>query len=385
MRTIKNLAVPQNDDVKFPFSTILNETDTNDGTPVVEEIYGDVLTNLYKLLQVVGITPTGTQDSDTSQYQILEALKKLPNTLNDIEQILTLTGTVWSIPLPIELLPNKYFFVARASEAYSNGGIYTFEGSGATSYPFTSSGFKASDEVLIIIDQSGVRAYSLSFLESISDEIFTVMGLPIAFNDSNKMYYQSGGNLISDTPSINYLENIIRVDVSDGTVIVNDILISNGYVICFCLIPSTNVYFFRQFALTDLSVSAAVTLVGTTFGSTSNFSPYVYMKQGFVYITNSMNTSANDYSVSKLTYNAGTAQLTLASSLDLDVTFVKTSNAVVKNELLYTLVTGVLSSYSLTTGTKVLLGDYGSINGNLFGFNGKTYFSSGEVAKSWVL
>ena len=385
MRTIKNLPVPQNSDAKFPFSTIQNETDLVDGTPVVEEIYGDVLTNLYKLLQTTGVTPTGTQDNDLTQYQILEALKKLPNTLNDIEQILTLTGTVWSIPLPIELLPNKYFFVSRATDAYANGGTYTFKGSGATSYPFTSSGFKASDELLLILDTSGVRAYSLAFLDSISDEIFTVMGLPIAFNDSNKMYYQSGGNLISDTPSINYLESIIRVNVSDGTVLVNDILISNGYALCFCLIPSTNTYFFRQFALTDLSVSFAVALVGTSFANASNFSPYVYMKQGTVYVTNAMNANANDYSITKLIYSVGGATLTLASSLDLDATFVKTSNSVVKNELLYTLISGVLTSYSLTTGTKTVLGDYGSINGNLFGFNGKTYFSSGEVAKAWTL
>lgn len=385
MRTIKQLAVPQNSDPKFPQSTIQNETDTTDGTPVVEEIYGDILTNTYKLLEETGVEPTGTQDSDDSQYQILEAMKKLPNTLNDIEQILTLTGTVWSIPLPIELLPNKYFFIARASDAYASGGVYTFKGTGDTSYPFSSSGFKASDEVLIIIDTSGVRAYSLAFLDSISDEIFTVMGLPIAFNDSNKMYYQSDGNLVSDTPSINYLESIIRVDVSDGTVLVNDILISNGHVLCFCLIPSTNTYFFRQFALTDLSVSYAVALVGTSFANTSNFAPYVYAKQATVYVTNSMNSSANDYSITKLIYNTATAQLTFSSSLDLDVSFVKTSNSVVKNDLLYTLVTGVLSSYSLTTGTKTVLGDYGSINGNLFGFNGKTYFSSGEVAKAWQL
>lgn len=385
MRTIKQLAIPQNSHAKFPFSTIQNETDILDGTPVVEEIYGDVLTNLYKLLQVVGLTATGTQDNDVTQYQILEALKKLPNTLNDIEQILTLTGTVWSIPLPIELLPNKYFFVARATDAYAAGGVYTFKGTGATSYPFTSSGFKAADELLLILDTSGVRAYSLAFLDSISDEIFTVMGLPIAFNDSNKMYYQSGSNLVSDTPSINYLENIIRVDVSNGTVLVNDILISNGYVLCFCFIPFTNTYFFRHFALTNLSVSFAVALVGTAFESASNFSPYVYAKQATVYVTNAMNANANDYSITKLIYNVGAATLTLSSSLNLDATFVKTSNSVVKNELLYTLITGVLSSYSLTTGAKVVLGDYGSINGNLFGFNGKTYFSSGEVARAWSL
>jgi len=385
MKTIEQLAIPKQVDANYPFGAIINETDTEDGTPVVREVYNDHLVNNYKLLEEVGLTPTGAEDNETTGYQILEAHKLLPNKLNDIEQILTLTGTVWSIPLPIELLPNKYFFIARATDAYASGGIYTFKGSGATVYPFSSSGFKASDEILIIIDTSGVRAYSLAFLDTISDDIFTVMGLPIAFNDSNKMYYQSDGNLVSDTPSINYLENIIRVDVSDGTVLVNDMLISNGHIICFCLIPSTNTYFFRHFALTDLSVSFTVTLAGTSFSNTSNFAPYVYAKQGIVYVTNSMNSSVNDYSITKLIYDSTAATLTLSSSLNLDVSFVKTSNSVVKNELLYTLVTGVLSSYSLTTGVKNVLGDYGSINGNLFGFNGKTYFSSGEVAKAWQL
>jgi hypothetical protein len=385
MRTIKNLAVPQNSDPKFPFSTIQNEDDTLDGTPVVEEIYGDILTNNYKLLQTVGLTPTGTQDNDDTQYQILEALQILPNKLNDLEQILSLTGSVWSIPLNVDILPNKYFLIARASESYSNGGIYTFEGTGTVSYPFSSNGFNASDELLIILDQSGVRAYPLTFLLSASEQVSTVMGLPLSFNDSNKMYYQSDGNLISDLPSINYLEQIIRVDVSNGTVLVNDMFISNGYVICFCFIPATNNYFFRQFDLVDMSESFAVALSGTSFSSASNFLPYVFAKQGALYVTNGMNSTANDYTITKLLYNATSATLTFVSTVNINNTFVKTSNAVVKNEILYTLITGVLSSYNLADGTKTVLGDYGSINGNLFGFNGNIYFGSGEIAKIWQL
>ena len=383
MRTIKQLVIPQNSDAKFPFSTIKNETDTEEGTPVVEEIYGDVLTNLYKLLQTTGVTPTGTQDNDLTQYQILEALKKLPNTLNDIEQILTLTGTVWSIPLPVELLPNKYFFFAKATDLYQPGASYTFKGTGATVYPFSSSGFKASDELLLILDTTGVKAYSLSVLDAVSDEIITPMGLPLSFNDSDKMYYQTDGNLISDTPSVNYLEQIIRVNVSDGTVILNDIFVMNGYALCFCLIPASNTYFFRQFALSDLSVSVAVT--GITFGNTTNHSPYVYAKQGVVYVTNGANGTANDYAVNKYNYTGSTASMASVSSVNLDVSFVKTSNAVVVGDNLFTLVSGIFTKFSLNTGIKTDLGNYGGISGNIFGFNGKTYFGSGEVAKRWVL
>lgn len=383
MRTIKQLVIPQNSDAKFPFSTIKNETDTEEGTPVVEEIYGDVLTNLYKLLQTTGVTPTGTQDNDLTQYQILEALKKLPNTLNDIEQILTLTGTVWSIPLPVELLPNKYFFFAKATDLYQPGASYTFKGTGATVYPFSSSGFKASDELLLILDTTGVKAYSLSVLDTVSDEIITPMGLPLAFNDSDKMYYQTDGNFISDTPSVNYLEHIIRVNVSDGTVILNDIFIMNGYALCFCLIPASNTYFFRQFALSDLSVSVAVT--GITFGNTTNHSPYVYAKQGVIYVTNGANGTANDYAVNKYNYTGSTASMASVSSVNLDVSFVKTSNAVVVGDNLFTLVSGIFTKFSLNTGIKTDLGNYGGISGNIFGFNGKTYFGSGEVGKRWVL
>lgn len=385
MKTLAQQTFVKEVSAAHPFGAIINETDTNDGTPVVREVYNDHLVNHYKLLQKTGIVANGLEDNETNGYQIIEALEKLPNKLNDIEQILTKSGSVWSINLPIELLPNKYFFFAKATDDFVNGTSYTFEGTGLTSYPFTSMGFNASDEVLIILDTSGVRAFSLSFLNNLSDNIFTVMGSPIAFNDSNKMYYQKDGSLVSDVPSINNLENIIRVDLSDGTILVNDILISNGFVICFCFKPSTNLYFFRQFSLYDLSVSFAVSLVGTSFASTTNYFPYVYAKQGFIYVTNAMNSSNIDYSISKLAYNPSTAQLSLVSSIDLDSSFEKTSNTVIKNDLLYTLVLGILSSYNLSTGAKIVLGNYGVVNGNLFGYNGKIYFGSGEVAKAWNL
>ena len=366
-----------------PFGAIINETDTNSGTPVVREVYNDHLVNHYKLLEKVGMTANGQEDSENNGYQIIEALEKLPNKLNDIEQILTKSGSVWSINLPIELLPNKYFFFAKATDLYQPGASYTFKGTGPTVYPFSSNGFKASDELLLILDTTGVKAYSLSVLDAVSDEIITPMGLPLAFNDSDKMYYQTDGNLISDTPSVNYLEQIIRVNVSDGTVILNDIFVMNGYALCFCLIPASNTYFFRQFALSDLSVSVAVT--GITFGNTTNHSPYVYAKQGVVYVTNGANGTANDYSVNKYNYTGSTASMASVSSVNLDVSFVKTSNAVVVGDNLFTLVSGIFTKFSLNTGIKTDLGNYGGISGNIFGFNGKTYFGSGEVAKRWVL
>jgi len=383
MKIIEQLSIPKQVDSDFPFGAIINETDTEDGTPVVREVYNDHLVNNYKLLEEVGITPSGAEDNETNGYQILEALKKLPNVLNDIEQILSLSTTIWSIPLNIDLLPNKYVFVARASEDYVAGTTYSFKGSTATEYPFTSSGFKASDELLIVIDQSTVRAYSLSALSNAPTEVFAVMGTPVAFNDTNKMWYQESGQLLSDVPSVDYLESIIRVDVSDGTVLLNDIFVLNGYVLCFCIVPASNTYFFRQFILTDLSASTAITLSGASFSNASDFMPYVYAEQGVIYITNDMNSSADDFSISKLNYNPGAGTLTFVSTTDMDNSFVKTSNAVIKLGLLYTMISGVLESYSLTSGVKLSLGSYSGVAGQIFSFNGQVYFNSGEVCRKW--
>lgn len=381
MKTIEQLSVPKQVDSNFPFGAIINETDTTDGTPVIREIYNDLLVNNYKLLQEVGITPNNVEDSVTNGYQILEALKKLPNTLNDIERVLSLSTTVWSVPLNIDFLPNKYFFIGRASEDYVAGTSYTFKGTTATSYVFTSSGFKALDELLVIIDTSGVRAYSLNSGGTSGTEAFAVLGTPIAFNDTNKMWYEDDGKIMSDVPSVNNLESIIRVDVSDGTILLQNIFVMNGFVLCFCLKPSTNNYFFRQFAIGSLTASSAVSIVGTSFANSSDFSPYVYASSGVIYVTNAMNTTVNNYSVSKLNFTSGT--LTFVNTTSLNPAFVKTSNAVIKFGLLYTMILGFLKSYDFTSGVETTLGAYSGVAGQLIGFNGQVYFVSGEVAKKW--
>ena len=208
--------------------------------------------------------------------------------------------------------------------------------------------------------------------------------MPVAYNDSNKIWYQEAGKLLSDVPSVDDLESIIRVDLSNGTVLLNDIFIMNGNVVCFCLIPSTNTYFFRYFALTNLTVSLPIT-VSVAFGTSTDYSPYVYADAGFIYVSNNHNNSINNYNVSKFTYNASLATLTFVSSVNLDATFVKTTNAVIKSGLLYTMISGVLNSFNLTTGAKITLGNYTGIAGQLFKFNGQVYYSSGEVAKKWFV
>jgi len=161
-------------------------------TPVVEEIYGDILTNIYKLLRLSGVTANGLQDSETSQYQLIEALQKFSNTMNDVEQQLNLTGTLFSIGLDLSILPNKYVCFARSVEDYDSSLTYTFKGSNATVLPFTSiTGFKSGSTVLLVIDTAGVRAFNVSEEDAavVANEIFTPFGTPLAYNDSEKIFY----------------------------------------------------------------------------------------------------------------------------------------------------------------------------------------------------
>jgi len=385
MRVLGNQPYVKDTNANMPFgATIQNETETQEGTPVVEEVLGDVLMNLYRLLELTGITPTDDQDSDTTQYQIVEALKKLPNTLNDVERILSLSTTVWSTDLKLSILPNKYFFFARASDDYDSALSYTFKGSDASpSYNFTSSGFSASDELLVIIDTAGVRAYSLNVNKS-EKEITLAMGNPLSFNDTANLMYENNGSVYTDLPSSNQLQTIIRSNAGIPELIVNDIFLIQGYILCCVFNPVDERYFFYQFNIDDLSVSENIDISGI-FGEVADNAPYIYTDGTYLYSTNRANSLADDFEFSKLSYNPATPEIASVSTFAIDNSFVKTSNACVKDGKLYTLVGGSLASFNLATGVKTILGVYDSVVGRIFNFNGNIYFTSGEVGKKWTL
>lgn len=383
MKTLANLNVPKDTSPEFPFGTIQNETDTQEGTPVVRELYGDILTNLWKLLEITGEIPTGTEDSDNTQYQIINALKKFSNELNDIEQILTLNVAQWVVPFSFELLPNKYVFTARASEKYISGTVYTFKGAGATVYNFTSpTGFSASDELLIIIDSATVRAYSLTALNGVTN-VFNVLGAPLSFNASNDMYYLSDGQLYSDTPSIHQLQAAIIASTGTPTYQLIDVVILKGYAMCLVYESATLTYNLFTFSLLDLNTVINITITGAP-GVGTDEEVYMFSDGVDLFFTNDFNNSANDYSISKYSYTVGTQTVAFVSSINIDNSFLKTTNGFVRTNKLITFVDKDLASFNLATGAKtVLLTNYQLTLGVLFSFNGKSYYTNDEVASEW--
>ena len=167
MRSLKDieLITPVLIDSDYPDGAIINETVSQEGTAVINEVYNDVLANLYKLLRVTGSVTSGVPDSESTTYQILGALQKLPNVLNDIRQTMSLTLGVFSVPIAIDLLPDGYFLFVKANQAGAAGVTYQFKGTGALTYDFIApNGFAVGDTVLLIINQPSnpVLAYSLT-------------------------------------------------------------------------------------------------------------------------------------------------------------------------------------------------------------------------------
>lgn len=378
MKVLGNLPVEKDINVKYPFgSNIKNETETVSGTPVVREIYGDILMNLYKLLELTGATPTDTDDNNDTQYQIIEAIKKLPNSLNDIEQILTLSVDEWSAPLDLAYLPNKYVFVARATDSYVSGVSYTFKGTGVTTLPFSSNGFSASDEIMVVIDSLGVRAYSLTQLTNTPNEIFLGFSNPLAFNDTSTMRYLDNGNLYTDYPNALPIENNIRVSQSDGELIVYDCFIFGGYIHAIVKKPSNNNYY-----------TCALDLSGTVLGfvlfdAGNANNPYFYTDGTYLYVSEYSTNGPNE--IYWFSFDGGTYIWTNVSNSEITTEFVKTTNTVILFPNIYVLIAGDFSKFNLLTTTKTNIATFNQVNGQIFSFNGSIYFTTGEVAKKWII
>jgi hypothetical protein len=146
---------------QYPNGAIIDETVSVQGTAVIAEIYNDILVNAYKILATVGMVTNTLADNEDNEYQLLIAIQKMVNILVDVEQTLTLASLIWSVPIAIDYLPNKTVLTCKAVGTYNPAASYTFKGSGALSYSFTSpTGFNDGDSLDVIIDQTGVRAYS---------------------------------------------------------------------------------------------------------------------------------------------------------------------------------------------------------------------------------
>lgn len=388
MKTIRQQNIPQETDYsKFPDSTIINETETESGTPVIRQIYGDLLTNIYAFLRDRGVIPNQLEDNELNGYQLIQALKKNVNELNDEEKILSLNGLNWTMPLDLSIIPNKYFQFVRAAENLNDNLVYQFKGSGDELLPFSiSSNFKTGDELLLILDRAGVRYYNLSAsIQQASNSVFTTFGTPLPFNDSSdKIWYEEQGKIFNDAPEIHNIQYSIGAVLGDFSIIVYETFSHKENIFCISFNPNTLIYRLWRFSYSDLSVAIPMGLIGFNFGVAGNLGMHTYFDGEFFYFTNGGNNNVLDNYIYKCSLNIEANSISLVSEFSLNAAFIKSTNVVINSGKLISLINGILNSFDFVGGF-IHLGNFNSFIGVIFKIKYLVYFSNGEVAKKWNL
>ena len=392
MRTIKGLPVPQDgNDAKFPFGQLRNETSTEQGTPVVREIYGDLIVNLYKLLDLAGIAPTQTEDSEDSQFQIVEALKVFVNSTNDLQQLLSVEENKINCLLDFDLMPSGYIFIGKISESIDPS-ITGWEivSSGEVSYPISRfvGTITSGDSVLVVLDVNGVTVTGLNSLEADKvASVNTTFGSPLAFNESSQMLYFSAGNLITEQPKSYDLQSAIDIFSGSSNNHILEVIFFKGKLICSTFDNLNLIY--KLFAFDKSNFTDVESEIVLTTETGVNNSVYMFCDGEFLYFTNSavnVNSKVNDYEIGKFTYNVATSTLSAVTFLVLNPAFQKTTNTFIDKNTskIFTFVNGYLHYFHLQNGAIQEVAAYANVmNGVVFKFNENTYYSNGNIASKW--
>jgi hypothetical protein len=383
MRTIRDLPIVQDgDNALFPDGQIRNETATQSGTPVVREIYGDILTNIYKIIRDAGVEFTETEDNENTQYQLLQALKVFVNELNDVMQILTVSNTDISINVDLDNLPNNYVFIGQISELLLASETYDLTGTGSNSYVFSpDTDIVANSQVLLVIKNSSVTK-----IVDLSKEINqTTISLPysgvLSYNSTNESYYLSDGFILANGPQSTNVQQIIRVDQGDNDILIYDAIIHKGALICLAKTDAATVYDLYVFSITNLNtVNSKFTVTQQT---STDHVPYLFADSEFIYLSNLGNNDSDDFKVRSYFLDLKPFTLTQSSDITLNSDFQKTTNYFIKDSKFYTFINGNLYSYPFTGETRNFEKFLNNTNGQVFTQDSKIYFKSGFIGNLW--
>lgn len=337
MRTIKQLNVPKEQDLnKFPDSTILNETDTIDGTPVVREIYGDLLTNWYAYLRDRGIIANGLEDNEINGYQLIEALKLNVNTLNDIRQTLRVVdSSTFELDIDFKLLTTDYPIFVRSTETINiegNTNVYYLQDSKGVKkiINFTQS-VNSGDELLFIISND-VKAINLiqngSSTKNNETEI-NIQGVPLSYSTSKLSDYLDGNTLIyNDGTSID-----LNTYLQAGFVVKDVVLINDAYIIFGIESASKKLRLYKYFRGENTVNEILIQNINDNNQevglSTANVMMYVYKnKIAFTYRAGKV---FNPYLLYMYDFD-NTNLLKFNSEIELDMSFNGTSNYIMNDE-----------------------------------------------------
>lgn len=214
MVPLKNNSNVDNSDLaNYPDGRIKNNTGTGNGTPVNRSVYGDLHSNISKLMRLYNIGPNSLPDNETNGYQIIEALSALASK-NDYIYSLTTNGTTeLSVDIKLSLMKDNEFLICLA--AANKTTETTVKGSNNTSLAVTYSGnFKANEYVRLIKTGAGVTIVRIADWNSLNSMVSELLYLKKA---SQAQEDAGTSDLVATTPLVNKTTFIKRVNGTDSS------------------------------------------------------------------------------------------------------------------------------------------------------------------------
>jgi hypothetical protein len=391
MRSLKGLGLVHDTNYAlFPQGAIKNETDNEEGTPVVREVYGDLLMNIYAILKDRGINLNDVEDSQQNGYQLLDALKLIYNQYLDASQILSKNGANWFINIDTSLIPDKaVLFVRSTEDMVKNISINVLDIAGEFLSVSPKTNVKTGDDCVLIYDASGGRLYSLNpdSSKEISIDSFVVYGNPIPQNKSLPIvwYFQSG--ILSNMNLEFYdIQDAVRRKFSNSTLEVRNVGQIDSYFLCLVYKPVDFSYSFVSFFNGNFSNPQEVSFVGFSpiFNGVEDYKVNVYFQNDEVFATNKAGNSIENNEISKFVFNPTTNQLIFQADILVNISFEKIQNTSIIDNRLISLDSSRISTYDFSGG-KTTKETFGQLIGQLFRVADNIYFGNGYNAIKLVL
>jgi hypothetical protein len=367
----------------YPDGSIQNEIEgEQDGTPVVREVYNDLLVSIYAYLRNRNIAPNQIDDNANNGYQLIQALQRNVNILNDTEKILAINGSTWNLNIDFNLIPSKYFVFARAADDYDSS-IQFLKGTDGAQFAFSPANFKTGDELLLILDHATIRTYNISSSSTVQSAQFPVFGQPLSYlANTNKVWYEKDGYLYSDFPENYNINQVISTQIGLECEIRSIVQIGEK-IVCMVFLPNDGAFRFFYFNIGSFNLAIELTpppdeiLVRYVYEDNLMFSNGESL---FIVLSPSGETN---FEIESMSINFTSNQLTRTGSYELESSYIKTTNSVMNSQgIIGFEPDGRLNLYRFN-GSKVELGFFNNFVGNIFRVGENIYFNNGSNATKW--
>lgn len=215
MRKFKlNPNVDDSDTLKYPDARLKDDTGAGDGTPVNENVYGDIVQFFLKLKREASVMENNLPDNESNGFQLIEALHSFA-TKNSIVHDVLLSGSNIKINLPLVPLNVGEFIICKANFDYSNQN-FIIGTDLPTAIQFSATvknSFKTDDTLYITKTSSGFE------IESIANySTFENIATELKFPKIATQTQEDGGtdNATATSPKTNLTAFVRRVNGSDS-------------------------------------------------------------------------------------------------------------------------------------------------------------------------